>query len=276
MTDMHIFAESGAIGDTALNLCREHIALSNSSHEKVIIHTTPYLKANELCIPTNPIVHEIWKRTNFIKEVVMDVKHDDEQSFKISKKYGVPIEHPMLFRNFHDIRKWVDLSKFIPEDISKEKVALFQPISLKMKPKEHLNDYIPVWTRCLRTLINNGYRIVLVGAADDPIDLCVDKEFMPYIDNKCGKWTILQAIAFTLYRADVVVSCDSWAGLWGIAARKPTVIAWGYRMENNIDFWVTGFLGNQDCYKFGWSSQKEYCDALLAAYLGSICTISLL
>jgi len=269
MSDLHIYAESGAIGDTALNLCRQHIALATSNHEKAIIHTTPFLIANGINIPSNPIVHEIWRRTNFIKEVVMDVEHGDEETFKFSKKYNTNIEHPMMGRDYNDIREWVDLRDLTP-NAPGDKIAVFQPISLRMKPKDHLDDYIPVWDRCLRTLINKGYQIIMVGAADDPIHLCVKDEYIPHIDNRCGKWSILEAIAFTMYRANVVVSCDSWAGLWGAAARKNTAIAWGYRMENDIDFWVTNFLGNRDCYKYGWSSQKGYCDALLAAYLGSL------
>jgi hypothetical protein len=267
LSDLHIYAESGAIGDTALNLCRQHIALTAGNYEKAIIHTTPFLiAANGVNIPSNPTVHEIWRRTNFIKEVITDVEHGKEETFRFSKKHNKIIEHPMISREYNDIREWVDLKDLCP-DVKGEKIAAFQPISLKMKPKDHLDDYIPVWDRCLRTLINKGYKIFMMGAEDDPIKLCVKDEFLPHIENRCGKWSILEAIAFTIYKANVVVSCDSWAGIWGAAARKKTAIAWGYRMEQNIDFWVTNFLGNNDCYKYGWSSQKEYCDALLADYL---------
>lgn len=268
MSDLHIYAESGAIGDTVLNLCRQHIALTASDHEKVVIHTTPFFVANGIQIPSNPIVHEIWRRTTFIREVIMDVDYYKTETFKFSKKCNMPIEHSMLSREQNNVCDWVDLKDFIP-NIVQNKIAIFQPISLRMKPEAHLNDYIPVWDRCLKTLINKNYQIVMVGAEDDPIHLCVKDEYLPYIDNRCGKWSILEAIACTIYQADVIVSCDSWAGLWGAAARKKTAIAWGYRMENDIDFWVTSFLGNRDCYKYGWSSQKEYCDALLAAYLGT-------
>lgn len=271
MNDLHIFCESGAFGDAALNLCRANIAMTNGNYDKTIIHTTKFLKtATGLEIPSNPDVCEIWKRTNFVKEIVFDMDYDDPSSFDVSKKYGKLIQSPMEFRDDNDIKQWVDLTEFTPDYKKETKTVLFQPISLKTKPKDHLDDYIPVWNRCLKTVIQKGYKIVMVGAADDPIDLCVNKEFLPYIDNMCGKWSILEAIAFTLYKADLIISCDSWAGIWGAAAKKPSAIAWGYRMENNIDFWVTGFLGNRDYYKFGWSSQKEYCDALLAAYLGGI------
>ena len=270
MADLHIYAESGAIGDTALNLCREHNALVKWGFDKAIIHTTPILKAGHMDIPSNPIVNEIWRRTNFIKEVVMDVDPDDSETYTFSRKYNAQIHHPMEFTEYSDIKDWVDLRDLTPEVHADKKIALFQPISLRMKPKDHLDDYIPIWTRCLKTLIRKNYHIVMVGAADDPIDLCVEKQFLSSIDNKCGKWSILEAVAFTMYRADIVISCDSWAGIWGAASRKPTAIAWGYRMEHDIDFWVMSFMGNQDCYKYGWSSQKEYCDALLAAYLGTL------
>lgn len=270
MSSLHIFCETGAFGDTALNLCRSNIAMSYLGHDDVIVHTSNTFKfSNGREIPSNPDVLEIYKRTNFVKEVVADIDYSDRSSLEFSKKYNTPILQPMMFRDCHDIRNWIDLTEFTPKDIEGEKLALFQPISLKMKPKEHIDDYIPVWSRCIKTLLKKNYKIIMVGANDDPVDLCVPKDLICEIDNKIGKWTILEAIAFTLYKADVIVSCDSWAALWGAAARKKTAIAWGYRMENNIDFWVTGFLGNQDCYKYGWSSQKDYTDALLANYLGA-------
>ena len=270
MSSLHIFCETGAFGDTVLNLCRANIAMHKLGHEDVIVHSSKTFKYNDNReAPTNPDILEIYKKTNFVKEVVFDVDYENRSSLEFSKKYNTPILQPMFFKDKHDVRDWVDLKEFLPKDIEGEKLALFQPISLKMKPQSHLDDYTPVWSRCLKTLLRKKYKIVMVGGKDDPIDLCVPKDLMKDIDNKIGKWSILEAIAFTLYKADIAVACDSWAALWSVASRKKTAIAWGYRMENNIDFWVTGFLGNQDCYKYGWSSQKDYTDALLANYLGA-------
>jgi hypothetical protein len=260
--NLHIFAESGAIGDQALNLCRINAALVKGGYQKAIIHTSSILHANGIDIPINPDVLKIWERTKFIKEVIIDNNCG-------SPKEDFKIQEPMDFLEINDIREWVDLKDFIP-DFTGEKIALFQPISLKLKPKDHINDYIPVWNLCLKTLIRKGYEIFMVGSENDPIDLCVDKEFLPYINNKCGKWSVLESIAFTIYCSDFVLSCDSWAGLWGIASQKKTAIAWGHRMENNIDFWVSNFLGNKNYYKYGWSSQKDYCDAFLAEYIESL------
>ena len=97
MADLHIYAETGAIGDTALNLCRINVALSNSNCEKAVVHTSPILKANGLQIKTNPIVHEILKRTSFIREVVTDVDHNDRESFNKSKKYFGNYENKSKF-----------------------------------------------------------------------------------------------------------------------------------------------------------------------------------
>lgn len=271
MSNIHIFSESSAFGDTAINLCRQNIAMCHGGHTGVILHTTKELLSNGTFIPSNPLIYEIWKRTSFIKEIVFDVEYDDMSSFKFSKKYNVPIEHPYEYRYVNNIKEWVDLEEFIPNlKDDDRKIALFQPISLKTKPKDYLNDYIPVWKRCLTTLVKNNYRIIMIGAKDDPIDLCVEKKFLNNIENMCGKWNMLESIAFAIYKSNVIVSCDSWAGLWGIAAQIPTAIAWGYRMENDIDFWCTNFLGNIDKYQYGWSSQKDYCDALLASYLGEL------
>jgi hypothetical protein len=270
MDFLHIFAESSAIGDTALNLCRYHVAMINRGYEKIIIHTTPYIHANGLKITSNPIVYKIWEKTNFVQEVVMDVEHGDKESFIFSKKYNQPILHSFEYRDYNDIKQLVDLKEYTPEINIQKRTVLFQPVSLKTKPKEFLDEYIPVWDRCLKTLLDKEYEIIMVGAEDDPVELCFNKKFLSKINNKIGEWSILESLAFNIYKADIVVSCDSWAGLWGVAARKPTAIAWGHRMEQNIDFWATEFLGNKDCYKYGWSSQKEYCDALLASYLDKI------
>lgn len=269
MSSLHIFCETGAFGDTALNLCRSHIAMEALGHDNVIVHTSPIFKFGNPMreIPMNENVIEIYKRTKFVKEVVTDVDYDDIQSLDFSKKYGVPIQQPMNQRDYNNIQEWVNFDDLTPEIEEGQKTVLFQPISLKMKPQNHLDAYIPVWKRCLRSLIDKNYKIYMVGGNDDPIDLCVPKEFLPHIENKIGEWNILQSIAFTVNKADLVLSCDSWAGLWGAGSRKKTAIAWGYRMENDIDFWVTGFLGNRDCYAYGWSSQKDYTDALLASYL---------
>lgn len=256
MEYLHVYAETAAIGDTAFNLCRFNAAMHATNSYKVIVHTRKDFAANNRVLQSNPNVIEIYKKTNFIENVVFD-----EENY-LGKEYFHCLSH-------NNILNWIDLQEYIPEKKSK-KTILFQPISLKFKPKEHINDYIPVWKRCIDCLLRKNYEIIMVGGLDDPLDLCIESKHFNRINNKCGKWTILQSIAYLLYEADAVLSCDSWAGIWGIAARKPTAISWGYRMENNIDWWATNFLGNRDVYKYGWSSQKDYCDALLADFLSKL------
>lgn len=265
----HIYFETGAIGDTALNLCRAHIGMKNRNLQSCVVHTSPIFKFGDpkIVVPSNPDVIEIIKNTNFIQEIVYDIDYDKAESFKISKKYNCPIYQPNEFRNYHNIKEWVNLEKYLLPIEIKKKLAIFQPISLKYKPIQHLEDYIPVWKRCLEALLAKDYHIVMVGGPEDQIELCVPNEIRQYLDNKIQVWSPLNSLAFLLYQADFILSCDSWAAIWGAAARKHTAIAWGYRMENNIDFWVTGFLGNQDCYKYGWSSQKEFCDIYLSDFI---------
>lgn len=270
--DYHIYFETGAIGDTALNLCRANIAMSKRSLSSCIVHTSPIFQFGnpKITVPSNPDVIKILENTNFIKDVVFDIDYSDAVSFRFSQKYQCPIEQPNEFREYHDIKEWVDLKQFNPHFKTKSKVALFQPVSLKYKPQAYLDCYIPVWRRCVETLLKKKYHIIMVGSTEDPIDACVPNALLNHIDSKIGIWEPLQSLAFLLYQADIVLSCDSWAGIWGAAARKPTAIAWGYRMEQNIDFWVTGFLGNRDCYEYAWASQKDYSDAYLANYLSKI------
>lgn len=276
MSTLHIFCETGAFGDTALNLCRCWGAMQACGHTETVVHTTPYFLYGSppVATPLLPEALEIFKRCHWVKEVVMDCDYQDRSSFAISKRYGCPIEQPLLYSGYHNVTDWLDLTDLVPEMDESRPLAVFQPISVSKKQNlvttEELNSYIPVWDRCLKALLDRGYRVVMVGAPDDPIDLCVKPELLEQLDNKIGKWSLLQALAFALYKAEVSLSCDSWLGVWTIAARKPTAICWGHRYENDIDAWVIKFLGNTDCYRSGWGSQKEWCDAVLAAYLNQV------
>ena len=266
MSIFHIYCECGALGDTAFNLCRAHTAMCSGGYKSTIVHTAPYFFINNSTqIPIQKEVLEIWNNCNFVDKVEIDVNLLDQKSIYFSEKYNIKIEQPMLTRSYNNALEWVDLKKYLPKFPNFKKIAIFQPISLKYKPKSHLEDYIPTWNRCLSTLINHEYEIVMVGGKDDQIEKTFDQKLRSKIHNKIGKWSILEALSFLLYQADLVLSCDSWAAIWGIAARKKTFVSWGYRMEQNIDFWATDFLGNRDCYSYGWSSQKDYCDAFLAA-----------
>lgn len=270
MSDLHIYFETGCVGDTGLNLCRAHTAMCAMGHSGVVVHTSPVFRFGNPPreSPSSPVVSEILRRCPFIREVVYDVDYSDATSFSWSRERRCKIHQPMIYRDANDIREYVDLREFIPPYPSESKVALLHPVSLRYKPQDRLYDYIPVWDRCVGLLSEKGFRIVMVGSEDDPIDLTMSKSARGHCDSMVGRWSLLQSLAFLMYRAEFVVACDSWASIWGPAARVQTVCAWGYRMESDTDFWVTNFLGNRDFYKHGWSSQKDYCDALLAAHLG--------
>jgi hypothetical protein len=266
MSKYHTYCECFALGDTAFNLCRANIGMCNGNYTSTIIHTAPnfYIHEGSSEIPIKEEILEIWNNCNFVDKVEIDINLFDQQTLCFSEKYKVPIQENFDTRNYNNVLDWVNLKQYLPVFPSFEKIAIFQPISLKYKPKKYLDHYIPIWNKSLRTLIENKFQIVMVGGEEDPIESCFEKGLLSDIHNKIGQWSLLESLSFLLYQADLVLSCDSWAAIWGIAARKRTFISWGYRMENNIDFWATGFLGNQDCYSYGWSSQKELCDTFLA------------
>jgi hypothetical protein len=267
MSDLHIYFETGAIGDTGLNLCRANIAMEAMNCTKTIVHTSPVFRCHNKEKKTCPFVAEIINSCNFIKSIEYDIDYNNQESFHFSKKHNSPIYQPMFFRSNNDIKNWVDLKKYIPETPISEKVAVIQPISLDMKPPEFVDCYIPVWDRCVNLLHEKGYSIYMVGGKNDKFDITMKQKTIDKTINKVGEWSILQSLAFTIYKSELVLACDSWSAIWGPAAKVKTFTAWGYRMENNIDFWVTGFLGNKEFYEYGWSSQKEYCDAYLAGQL---------
>ena len=270
MSDLHIYFETGCVGDTGLNLCRAHAAMIAKGHSGVVVHTSPVFRFGNppRSCQSSDVVLEILRRCPFIRHVEFDVDYSDPASFRFSSRHGCEILQPMVFRANNDIKDYVDLRDLCPEWPSGKPVALLHPVSLRYKPEDRLDDYVPVWDRCVGVLAEKGYRVFLVGSEDDPAGLTMSKSTMSLCESMVGRWSLLESLAFAMYKADFVVACDSWASIWGPAARVQTVCAWGYRMEADIDFWVTNFLGNRDFYKHGWSSQKEYCDALLASQLG--------
>jgi hypothetical protein len=269
-----MFMETGAIGDMAIGLCRAFAGMIAEKHSDVIVHVSQKFRTRNFPLleyEANPNAIKILENCSFVKEICFDCDYNKKNGMAYSKKHSCKIEEPKFGCDFIDIRKYLALYNFIPDDFDlKGKIALFQPISLKSKPSANINEYIPVWNECLEALLSKGYKIVMVGAKNDPYHVTFDPKYEEKIINKCGKWSMLQSVAYLLYRCDLVVSCDSWAAMWGIACRLPTLAAWGYRMREETDFWLLDFLGNKDCYKYGWSNEKEKCDEHLAKYIASL------
>lgn len=268
MSTFHTYCECGAIGDTAFNICRTLTAMEALGHKSAIIHTSPYLLIDQYDytqkIDISNEVLEIWNQCSFVSKVEIDVNLSDGKSIYFSDKYQAKIEQPMFTRPNNNILDWIDLKKYLPELNTNKKIAVFQPISLQNKPVRFHADYIQEWNRCLKNLIKNKYHIVMIGGIDDDFRLCFDANFLNEIDNKIGKWNILESLSFLIYRSEIVLSCDSWAAVWGVATRKKTFVSLGYKMEFGKDLWAYDFLGNKDCYELGWTSQGKFCDAFLA------------
>ena len=68
MSDLHIYFETGAIGDTGLNICRANIAMQALGHDAAIVHTSPIFKSHGKIKQSCPNVAEIIKSCNFIKK----------------------------------------------------------------------------------------------------------------------------------------------------------------------------------------------------------------
>ncbi len=270
MNALHVYFETGAVGDTAINLCRYNRAMLDGGYDWVVVHTSKFFRYSD---PdrigwSSPVVREILKRATFIHEVVYDIDYTNPSTWTKSRKYGVPIQEPYAKSDHNDIKRLCDLTEFIPDHEPGPLRAIIHPVSLKYKPLTHLDDYVPTWDRCVGMLKEKGYDVVLVGSDEDPVHRTMRPETLDLCTNMIGKWTLLQSLAYAIYRCQWVVACDSWASIWGPAAKVQTVCAWGHRMEYGQDFFITDFMGNRDFYKHGWSSQKEYCDALLAAHIG--------
>ncbi len=235
-------------------------------------HFYSHSKNDTHVVPVNNLSIEIISRCNLINKVIII------ESEKIHKKY---LENYSYY--FHEMPpiEWIPniiegkkLFYFDKIEINTNNNVIFQPISLDKKPKEHREKYIQTWNNSIELLLDNKYNIYMIGSETNYQEMLdssiIEQNLLKHIINKMGKWTVLEALSAMMYNADLVMSCDSWAGAFGILFRIPTCFSLGYRMENGIDTWLLDFLSNRDIYVQGWSSKKEETDILFSEWIEKI------
>ena len=260
----NFYIENGALGDQAFFLCHIYSLCNYFKVPSVDIFSERYFCYIHPDEPPqykkpNQAVLFLWTQCRRINSIRF-LWSQEPNFFQYCPKDRLS--------TFHRISEWLDpLERITP--LEGEKKCVFQPVSIQMKSKKLLGEYLCPWNHCIDALLNNGYSIYMIGSKEDEQYLpdLIDKKYMPKINNLINKISLTDALEMVLYQADFVLSCDSWAGVWGIANRVPTACAWGPRMEAGQDDYVLDYLGNRDVYSFDWSSKKEVTDRALAKWI---------
>lgn len=244
---------------SSITICSpsKHFYIHSRDDYKIIDIDTSALKILNACSLVNAVIIDDRPR-EFI-----------EQDYD---KLIVPVIEKELIPKTYNFKDYIDLKDYIPINLI-GKVAIFQPISLSKKPEKYRELYVMHWDKSIEALLDNGYSIYMTGGGSDRNDLertgCINKSRLKYINDFVDKWNILETLALIIHRADFVIGCDSWAGVFGVSCRVPTCQALGYRMENGIDTFLLDYLGNKDVYCMRYSSKAAQADADFAGWINA-------
>ena len=249
--------------------------------EGVIIHTAKDLfdthHKRYICSDKN--ILKFWSTIKFVKGIIFDVDQRTlpTDAYESNYNFFSPLNSPYDEDFKYNLSNQIDFSLF-PKRFSGHidenyKTAVFQPISLKNKPPELRNDFIATWDHSVSALIDKGYKILLIGSNDDlkVLDDIYANSYFPYLDNTInlmGCLDIFESIELVMEKADFVLSCCSWSGWYGIAARKKTAMTLGPLMEENKkDRCFVDLMKNKDVFYMDYSSKKEEADKNIAKWI---------
>jgi hypothetical protein len=236
--------------------------------------------------PIDYNILKFWASISFVKGIVFDM--DQRNPIQTSSENSLYHVHIALSNLYDDkfsfnIKDSIDFSS-LPRfesngwkrnilkrnKIHKEsKIAVFQPVSFLHKEEDKIeSDYTNPWDECLRSLLDKGYEIIVIGSNKDNEDV---KKYYPNLltkypmRNLMGRINMFESIDLVINHASFVLSCDSWSGWYGIASRKKTAVAASKIIGAEFGY-VLG-LGNKDIYELDYSHNKEKCDANLAEWI---------
>ena len=277
---LHIFTPSGMWGDQILNLFASHYHMQHMSKEGIIIHTAKefYNPHHESFTPADKDILKFWTTFNFVKGIIFDVDQHTLPEDIQNSNYDI---FPYLNYGFNedycfDFSETINFSSFPPSsfEVNETKVAAFQPISLKNKPAHHagftMEDFICEWDQCIKELLFKGYKIYAIGSS---VDEKKYRELYPNLYNNSnivnlmGKISMFEAINLVMNKASFVLSCDSWAGWYGIASRIKTGYAAGPLIESGQDKQYLELIKNKDVFFMDYSSKKQQTDNNIANWI---------
>lgn len=267
-------------GDQILNLFSCYYHMQNMGKEGMVIHTAKefYNPHHHSYTPADKDIIKFWTTFNFVKGILFDV---DQRSLPTdidqSKYFIFPyLDYPYNEDYICKFSETINFSLFPSSsfEIDDDKAAIFQPISLKNKPSKHvgftINDFICEWDCCIKELLFKGYKIYAIGSQEDEEKY---KELYPalhdnsHIVNLMGKISMFEAINLVMNKASFVLSCDSWAGWYGIASRVKTGYAAGPLIESGQDKQYLELIKNKDIFYMDYSSKKQETDKSIANWI---------
>jgi hypothetical protein len=280
---LHIFSPTGMWGDQILNLFSSHYHMLNMGKKGIVIHTSKDLfnTHHKTYTNTEKDILKLWSTFNFVKGIFFDVDQRTLQEDGINNEYEM---FPHLNYGYDDEYK-CDLSQHInfslfPKRFNNNlkegyKTAVFQPISLKNKPSNLVNDFIAVWNKSVSALVEKGYWVYVIGTKEDYLE--ASKIYGPEfklslqkdgITNLMGSLSMFEAIDFVMNKSDFVLSCCSWSGWYGIASRTKTAMTLGPLMEEGAeDRKHVCLMKNKDVFFMDYSSKKEEADNNIAEWI---------
>jgi len=278
---LHIFSPTGMWGDQILNLFSSHYHMLNMGKEGVVIHTAKDLfdTHHKSYKNTETDILKFWSTFDFVKGIIFDIDQRTLPNDCYNSNYEIfpHLNFPYNDDYEHDITRNINFSFFskrfeYPLDRN-YKTAVFQPISLKNKPDNLKNDFLAVWNESINALIQKDYKIYVIGSKRDYYDVIetygADVELFlnrPEITNLMGDLSMFESIDLVMNYSDFVLSCCSWAGWYGIAARKKTAMAIGPLMENEDQKYLN-LMKNKDVFFMDYSSKKEEADQNIAEWI---------
>ena len=252
----------------------------NTGKEGIIIHTAKDLfdTHHKRYVSTDKNILKFWSTFNFVKGIIFDVDQrtlptDAQNSnYNLFPHLNLPYDDNFQYDLSNEINFSLFPKRFTYDIDQKSKIAVFQPVSLKNKPVELKKDFIATWDKSVSSLLEKKYKIYAVGSSED-LDLVHEiyghKSFL-YLDNVInlmGCLDIFESIELVMKKADFVLSCDSWAGWYGIASRKKTAYAAGPLIENGTDSHYLNCIKNKDVFFMDYSSKKEETDKNMAKWI---------
>lgn len=271
------FFDNGAIGDQCFSLCKAYSACRKFGVKSIDVHTDRVFfyhhgPEDRHIVTPNSNVFSIWAASSLVNSIHFSFsRHTWQEDHKrLSGEYEfffIDLPHQYSVQDIN-MKDWLDMRMYRTLDLEGEKIAIFQPTSLKLKPKATRQQYIMIWDQSLKALMDLGYEIYMIGSNEDRqvAHQTIHPDRLGKIHDLMGKVSILSAIEMVMYQSDFVLSCDSWAGLYGVANKVKTCLALGPKTwDGDIEYFH--FLGNRSYWCAAASAKPKEADQIFAHYI---------
>jgi hypothetical protein len=277
---LHVHSPCGFWGDQMLFLFSAYYHMESQKKDGVIIHTGKDLWNTHAGVysPAQKNIFHFWSCFDFVKGIIFDMNQRSLNQDAEKSLYNV---FPLLNHHYEDDKYKLDISKKINfnlfpsrfENTYTKKIAVFQPVSLANKPEQFKQDFICKLSETIKIVAEKGYTIIAIGSASDREHyeaLYHDTPYQHKIVKLFDKINMFQAIDLVMNHAELVVSCCSWSGWYGIASRTKTVMALGPLMEKGKpDEKYVNLMKNKDIFFMDYSSKKEQTDLSISNWIAN-------